>query len=201
MFWLTGCATRPYYVLLFEHPPIYPKGIIETNVGVELFQDLRPKKEKELTKSIENIAEEITAIVTRDLRDAELFKSIKINYSPEEVDLILTGEINSFYWKSVVSPTTKLPYVKYIHYLGLTSGEGEGEVELTFIIKNARTGEEIKRYKEYAKMVRKYNVYQAKSVGGETARALRQVIEKFMEDILKDKEEILKKLKPCECKD
>lgn len=198
---LTGCAaTRPQVVMLFAHPPIYPKGYIPIKIGVQKFKDMRPEKERKLTPGIKNLEEELTALITRDLREAELFENIRINYNPQDIDLILTGEINSFYWKSFISPTTKLPYVKYIHDIGLTAGEGEGEVTITFILINPETMEEIAYYKESAKMKRSYKKNETKSSGGETAEALRKVIEQFMTDILKDKQKILDSLpEHCNC--
>jgi hypothetical protein len=189
-----GCATKPQVIMLFEHPPIYPKGTIEINAGIDLFKDLRPEKEKKLTKGITDLAEEVTSMVCRDFREAELFDSIRISYNPKKVDLIIKGQINSFYWKAYVSPTTKLPYIKYIHELGITSGKGEGEVILTLTLINAKTGKEIARYKEKSEKIRKFTIYQKRSTGGETGEALRQVTEKLITDIIKDKEKILSSL-------
>jgi len=181
-FFITGCAAgRPQVVMLFTHPPIYPKGYIPIKVGVQKFKDLRPDKEKKLTQTITDLPEELTALVTRDLREAELFESIRINYNPQNVDLLLTAEINSFYWKSSISPTTRLPYIKYIHDIGLATGEGKGEVSITFILIDPETQKEIVSYTE-------------------TAEALRKVLEQFIDAILKDKEKILDSLpEHCNC--
>jgi hypothetical protein len=198
---LTGCAAnRPQVVMFFTHPPIYPQGYIPIKVGVQKFKDLRPEKEKKPTKEIKDFEEELTALITKDLREAELFENIRINYNPQDIDLILTGEINSFYWKSFISPTTKLPYVKYIHDIGLATGEGEGEVTITFILINPQTMDEIARYKESVKMKRSYKKNELRSSGNETAEALRKVLKQFITHILKDKEKILDALPEyCNC--
>ncbi len=189
-----GCASKPQIVTMYTHHPIFPKGRISLDAGIDLFQDLRPKEEKERTEGLSNLNKELTVLITRDLRDAELFDSLKITYQPENVDIIIKGEINSFYWKSSVAPTAKLPYVKYIHDVGIKSGAGKGEVAITFTVLNGRNNTEICRYKESAKMERKYSSHEAQSSGNETAEALREVVESFIEDILSDKELILSNL-------
>jgi len=198
---ITGCAAgRPQVVMLLTHPPIYPRGYIPIKVGVQKFKDLRLQKEKKATEDITDFTQELTALVTRDLREAELFESIRINYNPQNVHLLLTAEVNSFYWKSHISPTTKLPYIKYIHDIGLAAGEGEGEVSITFILIDPETQKEIVSYTETAKMKRSYKKNEARSGGNETAEALRKVIEQFIDDILKDKDKILDSLpEHCNC--
>ncbi len=193
-FLILGCASKPQIVTMYTHHPIYPKGIIKANTGVELFKDIRPDEEKKSTAGITNLPEELTVLITKDLRDAELFNGIKINYSPEEIDLVLTAEITSFYWKSSLSPTARLPYVQYIHDIGVTSGAGKGGVAITFIIRDAKTNTELARYSEEAAIQRKYSTQEAQSSGTETAQALREVVEKFILDILNDKERILQSL-------
>ncbi|MDP8252822.1 MAG: hypothetical protein P9X27_00260 [Candidatus Kaelpia aquatica] len=191
MLFALGCASKPQMVTMYTHHPIFPKGNIALNAGMDLFQDLRPEEEKEHTERLSNLDEELTVLITGDLRDAELFNSIRITYQPENVDIIIRGEINSFYWKSSIAPTAKLPYIKYIHDIGIKSGAGKGKVAITFIVLNARDKTEICRYEERAKMERKYSSHEAQSSGSETAEALREVVEKFIEKILSNKELIL----------
>ena len=107
---LFGCASKPQIVTMYTHHPIFPKGRISLDAGIDLFQDLRTQEEKANTENLSNLDKELTVLITRDLRDAELFDSIRITYQPENVDIIIKGEIDSFYWKSSVAPTAKLPY-------------------------------------------------------------------------------------------
>ncbi|MDP8216302.1 MAG: hypothetical protein P9L98_03150 [Candidatus Kaelpia imicola] len=186
-----GCASKPQIVTMYTHHPIFPKGNIALKAGMDLFQDLRTEEEREHIERLSNLNKELTVLITKDLRDAELFDSIRITYQLDNVDIVIRGEINSFYWKSSVAPTAKLPYVKYIHDIGIKSGAGKGEAAITFIILNAKDNTEICRYKESAKMERKYSSHEARSSGSETAEALREVVEKFIEKILSDKELIL----------
>jgi len=189
-----GCASKPQIVTMYTHHPIFPKGNFTLDAGIDLFKDLRTQEEQNQTEHLSNLNKELTVLITRDLRDAELFNTIRITYQPENVAIIIKTEINSFYWKSSIAPTAKLPYVKYIHDMGIKSGAGKGKVAITFITLNGKNNTEIYRYEESAKMERKYSLHEAQSSGSKTAEALREVVEKLIKDVLSDKESILSAL-------
>lgn len=194
IFLLLGCAAMPKSTSLFHHVPLLPRGTVDVKAGFDAFDDKRPQKEKKMMKNIPDLAEQVSSVVCRDFRDAELFDSIQMGYTKDEVDIIVRGEIRSFFWKSGYSATTFIPYVNLIHLIGIPCGSNKGGVELYVELVNAKTGERIAAYNESSNSKKAYSVYQSMSHrvsgGEETGGAFRIVVDLLRKDILVDKEKI-----------
>jgi hypothetical protein len=192
---LSGCAALPKSSVLFQHTPLLPKGTVEVKVGMDYLDDKRPDKEKKKMSHISDLSEQVTSVVCRDFRDAELFKSIKLGYNPDEVDIIIRGELRSFFWESGYSPTTFMPYLQFIHIFGVPAGTNKGRVEIYLQLVNAKTGEIISSYDEATDSKKSFSIYQSQSYrtsgGEETSDAFRIIVDQLRNDILLDREKIL----------
>lgn len=191
---ITGCAALPKSSVLFQHTPILPQGTVQVKAGMEKFVDKRSEKEKKCLKNITDIADQITSVFCRDFRDAELFESVKLGYDPEAVDVIIKGEIKSFFWKSGHSATAYIPYINLIHLLGVPSGENKGRVEIVLELVNANTGEIISKYSEATDSKKFFTIYQYTSHRGsggeETSDAFRMIVDLLVKDIVADRKKI-----------
>ena len=191
---LASCAALPKGSILFQHTPLIPKGKIAANVGMEPLQDKLPESDRNSLKTIENVSEQVSYLVCKDFQDAGLFKSIKLDYNPNEVDIVLKGELRSFYWRSGVTPTLFLPLIQIIHLLGVPAGKNTGKAEIYLELVNAKTGQTISSYDESSESRKSFTIYQwtsARTSGGEeTSYALREVIDRLRDDILRDKGKI-----------
>jgi len=192
---LAGCAAAPKSNVLFQHTPLLPKGTVDVVVGIEQLEDKRPEKEKKLMKSISELSQQVTWVLFRDFRDAELFESISLVYDPQKVDVVVKGEIQSFFWKSDYSATTFVPIINVVHLVGVPCGESKGRVEIYLEFVNPKNGEVFASYTAASDSSKAYSLYESSSYhlsgGQETGDAFRVVAEQLRDRILADKDKIL----------
>jgi len=165
---------------------------IEDCIGFSELKDMRPNQDASYMVSIrEKVSEE----ALKALRDSGVFNAI--HYPLGEQDLIeITGIIHKFTGETSETMVSYMPVFNVFTIFGLPSQRVYGEVEISLEFKNKKTGEVIKSFREKFSSQRKYNIYSFKpdKEGEELSGSFAKVIQKLIDDIRKNKDEILDKI-------
>jgi ABC-type uncharacterized transport system auxiliary subunit len=157
-------------------------------LGMEKFVDSRPVDDKEVTKSIPDIDEKVTAKLLEDFRSSGMFAGVDFPARRDKDDLIVKGEIKRFYWKTKHNPIKFIPIVNLLLLLGITSYNIEAVVELKVQILDARTGAVLSEYDRTSTKTDSATLYDIKSgeSGSELAEAFREVVKQIKDGMAGD---------------
>jgi len=188
LFLVSGCTTLNGSEPFRYVPSLNTMQQNNAFLGMEKFVDSRPVDDKEVTKSIPDIDEKVTAKVLDDFRSSRMFAVLDFPASSDKDDLIVKGEIKRFYWKTKHNPIKFIPIINLLLLTGITSYNIEAVVELKVQILDARTGAVLSEYDRTSTKTDSATLYESKSgeSGSDLAEAFREVMKQIKEGIADD---------------
>ena len=174
--------------LPFEYQPslLSSSHTIDKKVGMDLFQDGRPKDDVENTESIKDISEKITSKLIEDFEKSKLFEDLHFSQRVED-DLIIEGTVNRFMWEMHMTPIVYIPLVNFAVYFGATCIKSNGIADITLVVKDAKNGKALGTFQADSKVSESYTMYKMKAgaAGAELAEAFRTVAKDLKQQIAK----------------
>ena len=184
---LSGCVSLNSSVP-FQYQPSLIASTNQINMiaGLNMLKDARPDGDISYTKSIKDVSEKVTAKLLEDFQKSGLFKEIQYPAQADN-DIVISGSIDRFIWKSYASPIAFIPFVNILIYFGVPCQEAYGIAEITLEVKDNKADKLLGRFTESLKEENSYTLYNAKAgeAGAELQEAFRNVAKKLKEDILK----------------
>lgn len=183
---VSGCASINSNIP-FQYQPslIAVDKRINKSVGINMFEDIRPEKDKGYTKSIKDLPEKVTAKVIEDFEKSKIFDAV--HYPTQETDdLVINGKINRFMWQMYSSTVSYIPGVNLALYFGAPAYEAYAVADITLEVKDNRTGKILGNFNKSSEIKNPHTLYNVKAgeYGAELAEAFRDVIKALKEDIL-----------------
>jgi len=191
---LAGCAALPKSTVMFQHTPLLSKGTIPLKAGIMTLTDDRPKDEQKALRNVSAVSDQVTAVLLKDFKDANLFQQLQLVSDSKDVDVLLRGSVRSFYWRSSWNFILFVPYVSLVTLFGVPVGKNVGRVAVALDVVDPKTNQVIATYVKASGDERDYSIYQAqeyRAAGGEeTGNAFRTVADQLQAAILADRDRI-----------
>ncbi len=186
LFILSGCASLNGNVP-FQYQPSLTSANKKINkiVGLNLLVDKRPKEDISNTESIKDLPDKITSKLLEDFQKSEIFAKIHYNTEAED-EIVINGSINRFKWKATPNGLMFIPFLNLLIYFGIPTYDITGVTVITLEVKDNKSGQIIKTFRESSESENTYNLYNFKTgdAGAELAESFRDVAKKLKEDLL-----------------
>jgi len=170
----TGCTNLRTRKITKYVPSLIDEEL-DLKVGMKLFADVRPAVDKASTADIKDVPQEMTAKLIEYFTTSGFLK--EIHYPVEEDDdILITGQIHRFMWRSYSKAATYIPIVNLYVYLGIPCKTAYGLTHISLELRNNKTGQLIDKISEYSKVARSYNLYEFKKI--DSAKELEESFKK-----------------------
>jgi len=181
---LGGCASLNGNVPFQYQPSLNSsEKKIDSSVGLNLLTDARPDKDKQYTKSINDVPEKITAKFLDDFKASGMFTDIHYPARPGD-DVVINGTVDRFKWKLYIQGWVYIPYVGLaLELVGVPCVKAYGTAAVALQIKDNKTGAVLGELLEETETISEYTLYNQKAgeAGAELAESLRTVAKKLKE--------------------
>ena len=158
----TGCANLKTKDIAKYVPSLVDEAL-DLKVGMKLLADSRPAIDKELTADIKDVPQEITTKLIEYFTTSGFLK--EIHYPAEkDDDILITGKIHRFMWRSYSKAATYIPIINLYVYLGIPCKTAYGFTHISLELRDNKTGQTVDRFNEYSKVARSYDLYEFKKV-------------------------------------